>query len=1578
MNAKNRRKNPRRFNLERLEHRRLLAGLLGEPSQYFWADIDHSAVPSSISTSVRSTDYRLTVLDSAAMQNQLGKAPLALSVQASNDNVLSIPTPNGTFERFQIFVNSIMAPELAAKFPEIQTYAGQGIDDPAATIRLDFTPQGFHAQVISQSRAYYVDPYSLQSSNYYAVYNKGSARVNTGFQELGVEDILSKLPEASYGPTANNGGVSYASKSGTQLRTYRLAMAATGEYTAFHGGTVALGQAAIVTAVNRVGGIYTTEATVAFQLVANNDKLVYTNANSDPYTNNDGFAMLGENQSNVDSVIGVANYDIGHVFSTGGGGVAALGSVGVDSIKAEGVTGSPSPVGDDFWVDYVAHEVGHQFGGNHTFNSNAGSCQGNRNTSTAYEPGSGVSIQAYAGICGSDDLQPHSIPYFHSVSLDEIIAHVDGTIPAVGVRTSTGNNIPAVNAGADYIIPANTPFVLTATGSDSNAGDGLTYDWQERDLGPSTTVSDADNGSSPLFRVWSPTSDPTRTFPRLSDLVSNTLSIGEQLPTTNRTMNFRVVVRDNRATGGGFDTDDMKITVVNTSSVFSVTTPNTAVTWEALKNQTVNWNVAGTTANGINAANVDISMSADGGLTYPFVLAKGVPNSGSAIVRIPNAPTALARIRVQGSNNIFFDISNVNFVVSPPTQTIDIDLGSSTSFTENAADLLIAPQASLTQSNISSYNGGTLEVAISNNYELGDSIDIASEGTAVGQVSTDPSGVVNFGGTTIGNYTGAGQSFVVTFNAAATDAAIVAVMQRISYTNTSDDPSPNARSVSALIDNGASGVSNSSTINISVIPINDAPIIGNATLASVNEDTNAPSGATVSSLVGSSFQDVDRNSSLAGIVVVANPENPSAGVWQYSLQGTAWQPIGQVSTNAGLVLAPQSRLRFKPAKDYFGNVPSLTYRGLDNTFVGTPGNLVDVTTASTTGPISLVGKSIATQVLSVNDSPTALVAAQSLTSTQDIAFSNVFPSNWFADVDDPSLTLNVRSESAATLPKWLTFDAVSGRLYGVPANSDVGFYDLVLVASDASGATASVKVRLEVINVNDPPTDINLESNPVGENVQGALIGTLSATDPDSADSVTWAISDSRFEVAGNLLYLKSNSSLDYEQGSDITITIRATDNGLMFVERQKVITVVDENEFSPSLFASSFDVLEGIASSSPVGTLSAPDSDIANVVRFRFVGTPPSLFTLDSLTGQIRLSQSASLDFEKQDKYQFFVEAYDDGLPQRATTASVNVRVIDGNEFDPIITSATILVSESQATSTPFYRVMATDGDARQSLRFELLPSEDRFSINPTTGELSLSQNGVFDFENNSSDSIVVIVKDSGTPSRSSQQTLSIKITDANDPPTAVRTAKASVLSNVSGIDLGEIFVTDQDVGQQYAIASLDDRFIVVAGHLLVASGMSVGDTDPILMQIPVTVSEVGQGERAYPLTISLTRTPNATPWQNSINPLDVDRSGDVGPLDVLALINAINNDLPSLAQPRPANSLSQPDYDVDGDGTLNPLDALAIINFINSKPPTGSEGESSSVLVSPIQAGIQSDAWLAAFSQLEEEQSTLRRKRG
>lgn len=850
---------------------------------------------------------RGAMLDLGAMRAHAAGAPAERSSRSlASPLTVSLPHPDGGYQRFTLIESSIMEPELAAKHPDIKTYKGQGIDDPSATLRMDVTPLGLHASVRSPRGGYYVDPYYKGDDSVYASYSRadlvnehgplvegdtGEAQLTlsrsfykegdtvevrgAGFAPGASVDVtlrgegesaalqtvtatadkdgaitvaLQPGASGSFEVTASAGATSSAAAfqvidaaaspnalAGGQLRTYRLALVTDPSYATYFGGAANV-TAAKVTLINRVTQVYEDETSIRLVLINATDKLnlntaaEMTGANgpcggSACYTAAQaascGSSTLSRNRVVTGLLAGAGNFDVGHIgLGLNGGGIASLGVVGLGG-KAQGCTGIPTPVGDFFAVDYVAHELGHQFSGNHTFNGVISNCSGgNRSAANSVEVGSGSSIMAYAGICGTDNLQSHSDPYWSQRSFDEITAHtsapesslsevqmgaltgftangqafriayqgnlsapivrgtsyttagvkaaIEGiagwpaggivTVSALGDTTFTltfggtlagqdvapltltectagcsgyinditagglstrrgavsanANIAPSVTTQPLYTIPVRTPFALTGSATDAN-DDPLTYMWEQNDRGAATGTGLISNTklNGPLFRQFgtraivtsagtleygSPgenhtTSDPTRVFPDMAQILSNNTNaltgacptaqttptaadiecFSEYLPTAAyvgfagvnaapASLNFKLTARDGR---GGLNNATTQLVLAAGAGPFLVTSPNTAVTLAANTAQTVTWNVANTNVLPVNTANVKITLSADGGKTWPYVLAASVPNSGSASVTLPSLATTAARIKIEAIDNVFFDVSNADFTI---------------------------------------------------------------------------------------------------------------------------------------------------------------------------------------------------------------------------------------------------------------------------------------------------------------------------------------------------------------------------------------------------------------------------------------------------------------------------------------------------------------------------------------------------------------------------------------------------------------------------------------------------------------------------------------------------------------------------------------------------------------------------------------------------------------------------------------------------------------------------------------------------------------------------------------------------
>ncbi len=879
----------------------------------YWQDLASrpaALAASGAKVSIQAREFRAATLDKRGMAAFLRTAPLERSDAARQSPlIVSLPHPDGGFQRFSVYESPIMEPKLAAAHPEIKTYAGRGVDDPSASLRMDVTPMGLHASVRSSAGAWYIDPYyHLDQSVYASYHTRNLSNVHGALVEPDVLEPQLSLDRSFYRAgdavevrgagftpgaavsvvvTDENGGTqtlqavadeegvvkagftaegqgayevtaSAGAKSTTsayhvvdsqvepaasvagQLRVYRLALLTDPSYATYFGGSANV-TAAKVTLINRVTQVYEDETSIRLVLINDNDKLNLDTAaqmtgvngpcgGSACFTSTQaaqcGSSTLSRNRQVVGLLVGASNFDIGHIgLGLNGGGIASLGVVGGGS-KAQGCTGIPTPVGDFYAVDYVAHEMGHQFSGNHTFNGTQVNCStSNRNAGTSVEPGSGSSIMAYAGICSTDNLQPHSDPYWSQRSFDEIVAYTSGAettvtevqmavltnysgtqqfqlkyngnlsapivrgsnfttagvkaaiegiagwptggtvtissltdtgftitfggtpfsgvnvptlelVPATAdfsgfvgeiaaggpstkrgsTQVATGNSAPVVTAPASYTIPVRTPFALTGSATDPD-GDTVTYMWEQNDRGASGTTSGTGLISQPklngpLFRQFgtravvsssdtlqygSPgenhvTTDPTRVFPDMAQILANNTNaetgacslanasaptaseidcFSEFLPTaayvgasgvnaSPASLNFRLTARDGR---GGVNSANTQLILAPNAGPFLVTSPNTAVTLNAGSTQTVTWAVAGTDVAPVSTSEVKITLSTDGGLSFPYVLAAATPNTGSKAVVLPAVATTKGRIKVEAVGNVFFDVSNADFSI---------------------------------------------------------------------------------------------------------------------------------------------------------------------------------------------------------------------------------------------------------------------------------------------------------------------------------------------------------------------------------------------------------------------------------------------------------------------------------------------------------------------------------------------------------------------------------------------------------------------------------------------------------------------------------------------------------------------------------------------------------------------------------------------------------------------------------------------------------------------------------------------------------------------------------------------------
>ncbi len=659
----------------------VLTGLQAQTTQRFWQPVAKEAVVLTENSDrpFEPHAYSALQLDFQALQTLLATAPMEFT--GAEPIAVMLPLADGTFETFTLVRNAVMAPALAASAPQIITLSGSSAS--GRRVHITSSPyDGFRAMIRRADKGIeYIEPIASPQLLYYMSYDRKEipAELYSKLPSLIDPQSLQNLPKAGdrYSPGAPKpvGDRGELAGGPVTLRTYRFAAATTGEFSESlnAGNDTMIVLAKVVDVTNKLNVIYEADLDVRLQLIAEEKKILFLHANTDPYTGTTVGEWLDQNPAAMQSTLGSAQkYDVGHVFARylGGGalGVGSLNSICKQS-KGRGCSAGFPPYGDEFLAT-IGQEIGHQWSGLHTWNN----CDGLTEPFSGVErcePGSGSTIMSYAGACGGDNVQGVTDLYYHACSIRAIREYVEnGEGNQCGFTTLTSNTAPtvAIPYVNGFFIPIGTPFELHGAATDMD-GDVLTYNWDEIDTGPMTPLG-SPSGDSPLFRSYEPdTAGYVRTFPRITTIVTNSNNKSEVLPTYSRDLTFALVARDNKPGGGGIGFDTVSFRSTDQAGPFKIVSPNTnAVTWHPGEFQVVTWEVANTDQAPVNCQKVNIRLSVNGGLKWPIMLAENLPNNGKACIQVPNNLGPLMRIRVEAADNVFFDISNQNFKILAPTE----------------------------------------------------------------------------------------------------------------------------------------------------------------------------------------------------------------------------------------------------------------------------------------------------------------------------------------------------------------------------------------------------------------------------------------------------------------------------------------------------------------------------------------------------------------------------------------------------------------------------------------------------------------------------------------------------------------------------------------------------------------------------------------------------------------------------------------------------------------------------------------------------------------------------------------------
>lgn len=588
--------------------------------------------------------------------------------------IVSLPTAEGKIEKFAVFSDPVMEKSMADRY-QLGSYVGVGVDDPGKYVRFSTAPTEMQSMIIKDGKFQFIEPITADKQVYGVFYKTKRTEADHGFEctteEKNFKDI--KSLEAFGKKNLSNVGITNRPAS-TKFRTYRLALSTTGEYTKKFDPTG--GVTNTVTQMNatitRVNGVFQKDFAIKL-IIQDIPNIIYTDPATDPYTGNLNLQL----QQTLTAQVGNANYDMGHVFNAAGGNgnAGSIGSTCVDPAtatslaKGSAFTQNTNPTGDLFDIDYVAHEMGHQLGGNHTFS------HATEGSGVNVEPGGGTTIMGYAGIT-QDNVQANSDAYFHYSSINQILNSLDAKTTCGTSENITNNTAPTIAALTAYTIPKGTPYYLDASATDAE-GDAIKYTWEQYDSVNNLASISGDSGwgynaQGSIARSFFGTASGRRYFPSLPLVMAGKLTNKATWETVSyipRILHYAVTARDENALRPMLVSSETTLTVGNDGPFkFNGITSSTTLYNNA--SNTITWDVANTNAAPYNASNVKIEYTTDlvNGSAWTELVAS-TPNTGSYTVQMPANLTGAIKLKISAIGNVFYAVSPQVTVGTAPTST---------------------------------------------------------------------------------------------------------------------------------------------------------------------------------------------------------------------------------------------------------------------------------------------------------------------------------------------------------------------------------------------------------------------------------------------------------------------------------------------------------------------------------------------------------------------------------------------------------------------------------------------------------------------------------------------------------------------------------------------------------------------------------------------------------------------------------------------------------------------------------------------------------------------------------------------